>query len=91
MIQGSGTAFIFAQLIDVQIFDRLRLKQWFVAPLFSSLVGSTIDTFIFFSIAFYATPVPWFTLAIGDLVVKICVALMMLIPFRLLLRRFKPA
>ena len=88
---GSGTAFIFAQLIDVQIFDRLRLKQWFVAPLFSSLVGSTIDTFIFFSIAFYATPVPWFTLAIGDLVVKICVALMMLIPFRLLLRRFKPA
>ena len=88
---GSGTAFIFAQLIDVQIFDRLRLKQWFVAPLFSSLAGSTIDTFIFFSIAFYATSFPWLTLAIGDLVVKICVALVMLIPFRLLLRRFKPA
>ncbi len=84
---GSGTAFIVAQLIDVQIFDKLRKKKWFIAPLTSSLIGSTIDTFLFFSIAFYATGIPWFTLSIGDLTVKIFVALIMLIPFRLLLRK----
>ena len=64
---GSGTAFLTAQLIDVQIFDRLRKKQWFVAPLTSSLIGSTIDTFLFFSISFYGTGVPWVTLSLGDL------------------------
>ena len=84
---GSGTAFIVAQLIDVQIFDQLRRKKWFVAPLTSSLIGSTVDTFLFFSISFYATGVPWFTLSLGDLAVKIFVALVMLIPFRLLLGR----
>ena len=84
---GSGTAFIVAQLIDVQIFDKLRKKKWFIAPLTSSLIGSTIDTFLFFSIAFYATGISWFTLSLGDLTVKIFVALIMLIPFRLLLRK----
>ena len=86
---GSGTAFIIAQLLDVQIFDQLRKKKWFVAPLASSLIGSTIDTFLFFSISFYGTGVPWVTLSLGDLVVKILVALIMLIPFRLLLGTFK--
>ena len=86
---GSGTAFIIAQLVDVQIFDQLRRKQWFVAPLTSSFIGSFIDTFLFFSISFYGTGVPWFTLSIGDLIVKILVALIMLIPFRLLLSTFK--
>ena len=86
---GSGTAFIIAQLLDVQIFDQLRKKNWFVAPLASSLIGSTIDTFLFFSISFYGTGVPWVTLSLGDLVVKILVALIMLIPFRLLLGTFK--
>ena len=86
---GSGTAFIVAQLLDVQIFDQLRRKKWFVAPLTSSLIGSTVDTFLFFSISFYATGIPWFTLSLGDLAVKIFVALVMLIPFRLLLRRVK--
>ena len=87
---GSGTAFLFAQLLDVQIFDELRRKQWFVAPLTSSLIGSTVDTFIFFSISFYGTGVPWVTLSLGDLSVKIFVALLMLIPFRLLLKTLKP-
>ncbi len=82
---GSGTAFLVAQLIDVNVFDRLRKKIWFAAPLVSSLVGSSIDTFLFFSIAFYGTGVSWITLSIGDLLVKIFVALIMLIPFRLLL------
>ena len=87
---GSGTAFLVAQLLDVQIFDKLRKKEWFVAPLTSSLIGSTIDTFIFFSISFYGTGIPWITLSLGDLGVKIFVALMMLIPFRLLLKTLKP-
>ena len=82
---GSGTAFLVAQLIDVNVFDRLRKKIWFTAPLVSSLVGSSIDTFLFFSIAFYGTGVSWITLSFGDLLVKIFVALIMLIPFRLLL------
>ena len=73
-----------------QIFDKLRKKEWFVAPLTSSLIGSTIDTFIFFSISFYGTGIPWITLSLGDLSVKIFVALMMLIPFRLLLKTLKP-
>jgi len=87
---GSGIAFIVAQLSDVQIFDKLRRKTWFVAPLFSSLIGSTVDTFLFFSISFYGTEVPWVTLSLGDLGVKIFIALIMLIPFRLLLGTLKP-
>ena len=87
---GSGTAFIVAQLLDVKIFDKLRKKEWFVAPLTSSMIGSTIDTFLFFSISFYGTGVPWVTLSLGDLIVKVIVALIMLIPFRLLLKTFKP-
>ena len=86
---GSGTAFLVAQLIDVQIFDKLRKKSWFVAPLTSSFIGSTVDTFLFFSISFYGTGIPWITLSLGDLMVKIFVALVMLIPFRLLLGTFK--
>ena len=87
---GSGVAFLTAQLLDVQIFDRLRKKEWFVAPLTSSIIGSTIDTFLFFSISFYGTGVPWVTLSLGDLIVKVIIALIMLIPFRLLLKTFKP-
>ena len=88
---GSGTAFIVAQLLDVQIFDQLRNKRWFVAPLTSSLIGSIVDTFLFFSISFYGTGIPWITLSFGDFVVKILVALIMLVPFRLLLGIFKTA
>ncbi len=87
---GSGTAFIFSQRIDVYVFDKLRNKYWFIPPLASSINGSVIDTFLFFSIAFYATGIPWFTLAIGDLAVKLFVALLMLAPFRMLLKTFKP-
>ena len=86
---GSGIAFLVAQLIDVNIFDKLRKEAWFIAPLLSSLIGSSIDTFLFFFISFYGTDVNWLTLAFGDLMVKIFVALIMLIPFRLLLSRIK--
>ena len=87
---GSGVAFLTAQLLDVQIFDNLRKKAWFIAPFTSSITVSIVDTFLFFSISFYNTGVPWITLSLGDLTVKILVALLMLIPFRLLLKTFKP-
>ena len=88
---GSGTAFIVAQLLDVKIFDQLRKKEWFVAPLTSSFIGSSVDTFLFFSISFYGTGIPWISLSLGDLTVKIFVALLMLIPFKLLLGTIKTA
>ena len=84
---GSATAFLIAQNIDINIFDKLRQRSWFVAPITSSTFGSIIDTFLFFSIAFYGTGIPWVSLSIGDLAVKLAVALAMLIPFRILLSR----
>ena len=87
---GSGTAFMISQRLDVYVFDKLRNRYWFIPPLASSITGSVTDTFLFFSIAFYATGIPWFTLALGDLAVKLFVALLMLVPFRMLLRSFKP-
>ncbi len=86
---GSGLAFFISQNLDIKIFDYFRKKSWFVAPLTSSTLGSIADTFLFFSIAFYSTGVPWVTLAIGDLVVKLTITLIMLIPFRLLLNKVK--
>ena len=82
---GSAIAFLTAQLIDIKVFDQLRRRKWFIAPITSSLTGSTIDTFLFFSIAFYGTGINWISLSFGDLLVKIFVAILMLIPFRLLL------
>ena len=86
---GSGIAFLIAQLVDVNVFDKLRRKKWFIAPLTSSLLGSCVDTFLFFSIAFYGTNINWLTLSLGDLSVKIFVTLIMLVPFRILLFRIK--
>ncbi len=86
---GSGVAFFVAQNLDVQIFDSLRKKIWYVAPLTSSIIGSVTDTFLFFSIAFYATEIPWVSLAFGDLAVKLFISLAMLIPFRLLINKIK--
>ena len=88
---GSGSAFIVAQLLDVQIFDKLRRKKWFIAPLTSSFIGSTVDTFLFFLISFYGTSTPWITLSLGDLTIKIFVAILMLIPYRLLTDSFRIA
>jgi uncharacterized PurR-regulated membrane protein YhhQ (DUF165 family) len=82
---ASGTAFLVAQLLDVQVFDRLRRGSWWRAPLVSSAVASTIDTALFFSLAFALTGLPWVGWALGDLAVKLAVALAMLVPFRLLM------
>ena len=84
---GSGVAFFVAQNLDVYVFDSLRKKIWYAAPLASSIIGSVTDTFLFFSIAFYATGIPWLSLAFGDLAVKLFIALVMLIPFRLLVNK----
>jgi queuosine precursor transporter len=109
---GSGIAFLTAQLLDVAIFDRLRSGGWWRAPVVSSLIGSTVDTALFFTIAFSgalsflepgndvswaneALPllglgpvVPlWVSLAFADWMVKLAIALLALIPFRLITRR----
>ena len=86
---GSGIAFFVSQNLDVQVFDKLRKKDWFIAPLTSSFFGSITDTFLFFSISFYSTGIPWVTLALGDFAVKLFITLIMLIPFRLLLHKIK--
>jgi|TARA_Y100001970_G_scaffold99622_1_gene125233 uncharacterized integral membrane protein (TIGR00697 family) len=86
---GSGIAFLTAQLLDVQIFDKLRKKKWYIAPLTSSVIASIVDTSLFFSISFYGTGVPWVTLSLGDLMVKLFIALLMLIPFRLAIGTLK--
>lgn len=87
IVIGSGTAFLIAQLLDANIFNKLRNnKYWFVPPFLSSIISSAIDTILFFSIAFYGTQVPWITLALGDFIVKIIIAMLMLVPFRLILQ-----
>lgn len=109
---GSGTAFLAAQLADVAIFDRLRQGRWWRAPLASSLVGSSLDTALFFFIAFagslaFLEPgndvswanevlpllgigpmVPlWVSLATADWMVKLSLALIALLPFRMIVSR----
>lgn len=79
---ASGSAFLVAQLLDIAIFNRLRARSWWQAPLASSVIGSAVDTGLFFGLAFAGTPVPWVTLAAGDYTVKLALALTMLVPFR---------
>ncbi|SFS88020.1 hypothetical protein SAMN04488040_2235 [Sulfitobacter marinus] len=113
---GSGTAFLVAQLLDVAIFSALRDGKWWRAPLASTLIGSTVDTVLFFSIAFsgalsFISPLTdvswaaealpllgngpvaplWVSLAVADWAVKLSLALIALIPFRLITARLLPA
>ncbi|MEE9320455.1 MAG: queuosine precursor transporter [Granulosicoccus sp.] len=81
---ASGTAFLCAQLLDVYVFDRLRNRSWWVAPGISSAISTVIDTLLFFALAFAGTGGPWLQWATGDLGVKWAVALLALIPYRLL-------
>ena len=112
---GSGLAFLTAQLLDVAIFDRLRAGSWWRAPVASTIIGSSIDTIIFFTIAFsaslsfieptndvnWATEVLpmlgmgpmaplWVSLAFADWLVKLALALIALVPFRLIILKFSP-
>jgi uncharacterized PurR-regulated membrane protein YhhQ (DUF165 family) len=87
---ASATAFLVAQLLDIFVFDRLRDRVWWAPPLVSSLLGSIIDTLLFFTLAFAGTGVPWVTLALGDFVIKVLMAIVLLIPFRGLLKWTAP-
>ena len=82
---ASGTAFLCAQLLDVYVFNRMRRAAWWQAPFVSSTLASALDTALFFSLAFVGTGIPWVTLALGDYVVKLAMALAMLLPFRALM------
>ncbi len=87
---ASGSAFLVAELLDVKIFDWLRRRIWWQPPLVSTLLGSVVDTAVFFTLAFYGTDMPWITLAFGDLGVKVALAVVTLLPFRAALALFRP-
>jgi uncharacterized PurR-regulated membrane protein YhhQ (DUF165 family) len=82
---ASGAAFLFAQLMDVAVFNRWRRSSWWKAPLLGSLVASVVDTAVFFFLAFAGTDMDWLPLASGDLAVKAVMAALLLAPYRALL------
>jgi uncharacterized PurR-regulated membrane protein YhhQ (DUF165 family) len=88
---ASGTAFLAGQLLDIRVFQRLRAGSWWRAPLVSSAAGSVVDTALFFSLAFAGTDLPWVTLALGDLGVKLLLAVLALAPFRAVLALALPS
>lgn len=83
---GSFLAYALGQLLDVQVFDRLRrLRQWWVAPLAASVVGQAVDTLVFFSVAFWRSTDPfmathWVEIAWVDYVIKIVVSTAVFLP-----------
>ena len=87
---ASGSAFLVAQLLDVKVFDSFRRTRWWMAHSVSSLIGSSVDTLIFFSLAFAGTSLPWVTWAMGDFCAKILMILLLLYPFRLMVRICRP-
>lgn len=87
---ASASAFLVAQLLDIHVFNRLRDRVWWTPPLVSSLLGSTVDTILFFALAFVGTGVPWITLSLGDFAIKVLMAVLLLIPFRGLLKWTAP-
>ena len=88
---ASGSAFLTAQLLDIKVFDVLRRQAWWKAPAASSLVGSFIDTLIFFFLAFAGTGMPWASWAVGDFCAKLIMIALLLYPFRVLVRWYPGA
>lgn len=88
---ASGTAFLFAQLLDVQIFQLLRRAAWWAPPFVSSTIASILDTLLFFGLAFAFTGLPWVTWAVGDYTAKAFMAALLLVPFRALFHVTAPA
>lgn len=84
---ASGLAFIASQLLDIQVFDRLRRGSWWRAPLVATVAAALLDSALFWSIAFAGEDLPWMTWALGDLGVKLAVGVGLLLPFRLLIAR----
>jgi hypothetical protein len=83
---ASGSAFLVAQLLDIKVFDVLRRQAWWKAPAASSLVGSFVDTLLFFFLAFAGTGLPWASWAVGDFCAKLIMIALLLYPFRVLVR-----
>ncbi len=86
---ASGTAFLVSQLMDVAVFNRWRQQTWWKAPLIGSLVASTVDTGVFFFLAFAGSDMNWLMLAAGDLAMKALMAVLLLAPYRALLPRMQ--
>ena len=84
---ASGAAFMASQLLDIQVFDRLRHGTWWRAPLVATVLAALLDSLVFWSIGFAGTGGPWVTWALGDLAVKLLVGVWLLLPFRLLMAR----
>jgi len=82
---ASGIAFLCSQWLDIYVFDRLRRRRWWQAPLLSGALAAALDTAVFFAVAFAGTGAPWQTWLLGDLLVKLAVNLCMLAPFRALM------
>jgi uncharacterized PurR-regulated membrane protein YhhQ (DUF165 family) len=82
---ASGTAFLVAQVLDIAVFNRLRQADWWKAPLAASAAASVVDTLVFFAIAFAGTGQNWLTLSLGDMLVKLAMAVVLLAPYRYLL------
>jgi uncharacterized PurR-regulated membrane protein YhhQ (DUF165 family) len=85
---ASGSAFLIAQLLDVYLFNKLRDLTWWKAPLASSIMGSAIDTALFFTIAFIYTGLPWVTWALGDFGAKLFMAASLLPIFKVLVNYY---
>ena len=84
---ASGSAFIIGQLTNIGVFDRLRHRNWWHAPLISSSIASTVDTIIFYGIAFAGTSLPWLTWSVGDYAVKLSCALFLILPYFVVTKR----
>ena len=87
---ASCSAFIVAQLLDITVFDRLRRGSWWRAPMVATTCSATVDTTIFWSIAFAGSTLPWVSWAAGDLAVKLAIGVCLLAPFRALLWKMAP-
>ena len=87
---ASCSAFIVAQLLDITVFDRLRRGSWWRAPMVATTCSATVDTTIFWSIAFAGSALPWVSWAAGDLAVKLAIGVCLLAPFRALLWKMAP-
>jgi queuosine precursor transporter len=85
---ASGSAFLTAQLLDIKVFDVLRRQSWWKAPAASSLVGSLVDTLLFFFLAFAGTGLPWASWAVGDFCAKLIMIALLLYPFRLVVQYY---
>ena len=84
---ASGFAYLVSQLLDVAVFDKLRRREWWRAPLVSSTLASIVDALIFFSIAFAGTGLPWFTWMLGNLAAKAVMLFLLLPPYRAITAR----